>query len=294
MSILSKIFVVLVTILSVALVAMVVPFVAKTEMLREQLRELEGDKQVADYTAASRQQEVNLLRQGESERNSRLTAESLVLKNQITELATQVGKADADARSAREQSGRLQSDLSRLVAAEQQHADINKSLSDELTLRRKELVTQQTKNIQLADANNSLQAERETLDRQVRRFAEQITLQEDEIAKLEKTLSRVPADIRNQLAKGEDEVTTSATFEPETPIRGLVNKVQKVDDSVFIEISVGVNDGVTKNMKFLVHRGNKFLGTLVITAVDAKAAAGKMQFAQEDVVAGDAVLAGGF
>jgi len=294
LSILSKIFVVLVTILSVALVAMVVPFVAKTEMLREQLRELEGDKQVADYTAASRQQEVNLLRQGESERNSRLTAESLVLKNQITELATQVGKADADARSAREQSGRLQSDLSRLVAAEQQHADINKSLSDELTLRRKELVTQQTKNIQLADANNSLQAERETLDRQVRRFAEQITLQEDEIAKLEKTLSRVPADIRNQLAKGEDEVTTSATFEPETPIRGLVNKVQKVDDSVFIEISVGVNDGVTKNMKFLVHRGNKFLGTLVITAVDAKAAAGKMQFAQEDVVAGDAVLAGGF
>jgi hypothetical protein len=71
--------------------------------------------------------------------------------------------------------------------------------------------------------------------------------------------------------------------------------VQKVEDTTFVQINVGSADGVAKNMKFLVHRGNQLLGTLVITNVDTKASAGKLQVVGPGmlVAQGDAVLTGG-
>ena len=85
-----------------------------------------------------------------------------------------------------------------------------------------------------------------------------------------------------------------ASFVPETPIRGQVTRVEQIDDETFVEVNVGTNDGVATNMKFLVHRGSQFLGSLVITNVDVQSSAGRMQLLQGQVAIGDAILTGGY
>jgi hypothetical protein len=80
---------------------------------------------------------------------------------------------------------------------------------------------------------------------------------------------------------------------PETPIRGQVMEVRQQDGQTFVQLNVGEKDNVLPDMKFWVHRGEKFLGTVRITAVNAQSSAGKVQLAQGTVKKNDQVLTGG-
>ena len=57
-------------------------------------------------------------------------------------------------------------------------------------------------------------------------------------------------------------------------------------------VNVGTNDGVAKGMQFMVHRGDTYLGKLVIEDVDANASAGRMVLSKAPVQTDDAILAG--
>ena len=61
MSALSKTFVVLVTILSVALVTLIVPHVANRQHYKKQISELDQARKAADITAGLRQKEITAL-----------------------------------------------------------------------------------------------------------------------------------------------------------------------------------------------------------------------------------------
>ncbi|HEX7010561.1 MAG TPA: hypothetical protein VF184_11295, partial [Phycisphaeraceae bacterium] len=61
-----------------------------------------------------------------------------------------------------------------------------------------------------------------------------------------------------------------------------------------VQVNVGRSDGVQENMKFMVHRGDQFVGNLVIEAVDADASAGRIVLAKDQIQPGDAILAGSF
>jgi len=51
-------------------------------------------------------------------------------------------------------------------------------------------------------------------------------------------------------------------------------------------------DGVVERMRFVVQRGDQFVGTLVITAVEQRNSAGQMKLVDQEVTEGDIVSAG--
>ncbi len=291
MGVLTKVFVVLVSMMSVLLVALIVPFVANTENFKQQLDDASAAKTAAEESARLRQNELNAAQSTESEKVTLLKSQAENLITQINLLTQQLAESEARAQSESAKLSKFESDWSRLSAANQQYAQITKELQAELKQRREQVIDLQTKSIQLADRNNEMESQLEALTRQVRRVHEKMTNLQEQNADLERRMAQLPPQWQAKLLSEETQVTP---FVPETPIRGQITRVEQLDDEVFVQVNVGSNDGVATNMKFLVHRGSQFLGSLIITTVDEQTAAGRMQLLQGNVAVGDLILTGGY
>lgn len=292
MSVLTKIFVVLVAILAVALVALVVPFVARTEDFKDQLEQAQGEVRTLKASLNNTQSQLAAAKANESKFFRDMAALKQSLEDRIAEQAAQLNDANAALTQERSKSAQASADLARLAIAEQAHAEITKSLQAELTLRRDELIETRKSFAEKSAESDRLQSDVDAAKRQLARNQEALTVLEERNAKLESNWIRVPNDVRMTIT-GAEATAEGAPYEPSTAIRGQVTKVQKVDDTTFVQINVGSADGVASNMKFYVHRGGQFLGTMVVTNVDTKAAAGRLQLSQGVIAKGDLVLTGG-
>jgi hypothetical protein len=287
---LTKVFVVLVTVLSVVLVALVVPFVANTENYKAKLAVAQSDRDAASARAKGLETAAGIAAERDAERVANLVNENRLLTTQRNEYANKLGDISSSLSSERASKGKADADVSRLSASNAQLTSITAALQTELSLRRKENEEKQATAIAQADQIRDLEGAKETLSRQVRSLQQQVVAVQDRSKTLEDAMARLDPSTRAQIMGGEQ--TGGPEFEASTPILGKITAVQRVAEDTFVQINVGKNDGVQANMKFLVHRGNQFLGTLVITTVDGRAAAGRLRLSQGDIVAGDAVLSG--
>ena len=263
-----------------------------SENYKQQLDDAIVANAAAEELARLRQNELNAAQSNESEKITFLRAQAENLVTQINLLTQQLAQSEARVQAESSKLAKYEADWSRLTAANQQYAQITKGIQAELKERREKMVGQQTRSIQLADRNNELESQLGALTRQVRRVHEQLTELQDRNVDLERKLAQLPPQIRDKLFAAEE--TAAAPFVPETPIRGRITRIEKYEDETFVQINVGTNDGVATNMKFLIHRGNQFLGTLIITKIDAQSSAGRIQLLQGQVVVGNLVLTGGY
>ncbi len=293
MSILTKIFVVLVTVLSIALVALIVPFVAKVEDYKSQVGRADQARASAEATARLRQAEIGALKDKESERFIALSAENTALTSQIASLTEELATSRAQYQAAQADKAKNDATIAGLTSANEQFAAITAGLQGELDQRRKQSVELATQSVQLKDRNFELQGQLDTLTREVRKLRENMTQIAERNSDLEGMFERLDPSIRQQVLGKDSEVTSAQPFMPQTSIGGAVTAVEALDGETFVQVNIGKNDGVEANMKFWVHRGGQYLGTLVITRVDANASAGRMLFKEQEIAKGDAVLTGG-
>lgn len=287
MSILTKVFVVLVAVLSIMLVTLVVPFVHNTQNYRQVAEEAKLDAAVASATAKVLQGENEAMAQREVQKVTELKSALQSLQENNGELIAKLASAEATASTEKAAKVQAEANLSRLIAAEEQHAQIVKAMDAELQSRRPEMVKLQRQIIEMIDRNNEISSQLEAQNRLVRNNAEELTQQGVYISQLEEQLAKVSPESRATTA-----ATPTGEFEASTTIQGTVTDVQKADDLTFAQINVGSSDGVQENMKFLVHRSGQYVGTLVVTKVDTKASAGRVKLAQGELAAGDVVLSG--
>lgn len=289
MSVLTKLFVVLVTVLSVLLVALVVPFVANTENYKEQLTKEKERRVAADQIAAIRQSDLSVVVDGIDDQIRALKSENMDLVRQMNLLWSKLADAEARELAERARNDQIHADVSRMIAANEQHAEMNMALSSELTQRRNAMIDLQTKMIELTDRGTELEGQLATADRQVRSFQEQMIEREEELQDLNDRIAKLPPDVRSRIYSGE----VSEEFEPQPKLAGRIVNLNAIGDQTFAEIDIGQNDMVKENMKFLVHRENQFLANLVITELDAQYSAGRLTLVEGPVQVGDMVLTGG-
>lgn len=292
MSILTKVFVVLVTFLSVLLVALVVPFVARTEDFKTKLQAEQDLKLRAQAAARARESEITELASREGERFTALMAEKRNLTSTITQLSESLASANSGVQQLQADKAKQEANLNRLTAAADQYGQITKSLQEELNLRRDQLVDLQTRSIELADRNDDLATQLEAANRQVRRSREQTVELQQQITRLEGFVAKLDPAIRQQITAA-DQTVGDTEFVPATTIRGHITRVEQAGGETFVQMDIGGNDGVEVNMKFWVHRGGQFLGTAVVVKVDTNASAARMRIVEGAVAAGDTVLTGG-
>ncbi|MCC7192453.1 MAG: hypothetical protein IT444_06675 [Phycisphaeraceae bacterium] len=289
MSVLTKVFVVLVTVLSILLVALFVPFVAKTENYKEQVRLAKTEAEGARQTAAQRQTEINTMQNKQTEAYVQLQSAKALVDQQVLALNDRLAQSEKEGLEAKADLVKREADLTQLSAAAKLSTQLQEAMEAELRDRRTAMVSQQTRMIELQDRIEEITSQLQAAERQRKRDAERLVDLETQLAETTKRLAQGGSAVAANTAGP----TAPATFESSVTINGSVTKVDKVEGDSFAQINVGSAGGVEENMRFLVHRGDVYLGTLVITAVDTNAASGRMTLSTGDIQAGDKVLSGG-
>jgi len=277
--ILTKAFMVIATLLSVALSALVIAYAANTDKIRQDYSEvkveLEATKAALSAGTSTQSQQIVRLEQQVGDLTSRLSdANSKVtaLQDERATLQRDKAQAVADKTSA-------ESKISEQTEVARTQATLLTNLGDEVrTLRKNELVYKQ-RQLEMEDRLNDLQAQRDVLDQNYR------ALQEE--------LAQLKQGTTTTVAGGG--AATNAPFQYSGPvIMGKVESVQRDPGTnrTLAKLSIGSNDRVAKNMLMRVVRNNQFIANVVVTQADLSYSIGAVDTLgkQVEVREGDTVV----
>ncbi|HEV2294925.1 MAG TPA: hypothetical protein VGR35_13815 [Tepidisphaeraceae bacterium] len=271
MSPLTKLFVVLQVILSIALTAAVVVYVSREDV---QLQNLNAARTAAAAAASEADQARTALNAAQNQLTN--------VQQQMNQQATQLNTS--------------------LTAAQQQIADLNVQLAKANTNNATQAlqITQLTEGLKAAtdttaNLNQTVAQLRQSSDDAVRRSAEA----SQRISELENTLQVTEAQRRNlaeQLAEAQRNVTQlsnaledqgvnprqvlAGDIRPRTAgvnINGVIREKRDIADVPYATISVGAADDVEPGMEFKVVQGDRFLGTLTVDSVEQQEATGRLR-----------------
>lgn len=284
MSILTKIFVVLVTVLSVALVGMMVSFVARSEDYKGKYEDAVSKITLLDQTAKVRQAQITQLQENLNGQISSLNADKNRLEQENQTSSSKLAEASTENVKLKAEKEKAEADTTQLVATTKILADINQAIKVEVDQRREKQAAAELALIQITDTNNELHAQVDTLGRERKSLNERIVA-------LEKANEDLSTKVASMPAKSETTPSAPSEYVPDVAIHGQVVATDKVDSVVFVKINVGTTDRVRENTKFMIHRKGDYVATMTVTSVDTKSSAGKVVLAKGDVMPGDEVLA---
>jgi hypothetical protein len=275
--------VVLVAVLSVVLVALVVPFVASTENYQAQLREQTTLLRAAEAEATTAQAQVR----------EQYTAAAA--QREMLEMAAEGLSADLDATRAE-----LASTETQLVEA-RANAQVQVAVNEALAQAVQQGQTRMDQMMAQVDSLRSqmldVSADRNESDDTVAvltgrnaRLAEQLRRQTELLAAAEQEaqdLAQELIDLR-PFVSGEGSAPPVASDR----VSGEVVGVDSDRTPTLVQVNVGQRDGVRENMEFIISRDTQFLGTLIITTVDQREAVGTVQSPRGEIRSGDSVQTG--
>lgn len=278
MSPLTKALVLLVTILSIVLVALVIPFVARTDDLNAQIKDLQTRVSVANAAAAKADGDKAALQEQLAKSDDQLSGDLRDLRSENEKLTQTVTTLEAQVKESNSQATKLGTTISLMTATQDQLTNILQNRNEALAEAQSSNVDYQKQNAQLAQANNDLDAQVTGLSRTVRLLNEKVV------------------DLQGQLAGGAagpggdgGPVGPGTTAE----IRGSITGVQNIDDITLISLNVGANDAVSPNTKFVIFRnGDQFVGTATIKSVDETVSVARIDSSKGPIRVGDNAMTG--
>lgn len=287
MSTLTKVFVVLLVISSIAFTSMTVSITAQTANWREIAKRYEQHAQVADTNLrnliaansaelASAAETINTHLDTIAQQEATLET---IRENELNPLRDELRQVKVSKAATEAMNSGL---LAQLGNAE--------SIRDEYRGQRDGLERQsvdlQRRNIDLNDRVNELTANMSVLVEQKRQYEQQLNVLRDENKRLARA-TRSPALGETMEAPTGAAMTNVSPASPVSvsPIRG---RIVDVSGDV-MTISVGAADGVEKEMLFVIHRNGEYVGDLRISMVDPSQAAGRLVSSRVAVQDGDLV-----
>ena len=270
--ILTKIFIVLVTLLAVAMVPLVATYTTNEDSYR------------AKYRAADAQQRLAMIRAGDAE--TALFAQRVQLKNEIDAKDATILSLHTDQVRTRE---RFQSLLDQIRRLELQVSQSNANLqalssASEVNSELKQRFV--TENYTLRE--NIIDAERMVLNLEDlledKRLEAQGALRAEQKAReehheMEKQLDSMRSRLTAYLSKfGELETVAIVDhgMAPDRTISSTVLTVSRNNDDVLVEINAGSRDGVQKGWIMTVGQDGTFLGRLQVEQVDINRSIGRV------------------
>ncbi len=273
MSSLTKVFTVLLVLLSIVSSVMTISVVARTNDWRDTAQKYETNARIADTNlrnmiaagaaveATSRDAvRTHLARIGELE--TQMQANNA----ELAKLRTDIARVEAEKSSAEAMNRGL---LAQVESARSGENEVRKQLAD-IERRNVEL---ERRNIDLNDRVNEQTAQIAVLDEQKRQFEQQLNILKGEADKLSNQGRRSGVSSENPAGTAMSNVTalTPGTG-GSSAIRGSVVEVR---DNL-ITISNGSADGVKKDMEFVISRDSQYVGKLKISHTEPTRAAGRM------------------
>ena len=259
MHVLTKVFVVIAAILSVALSALVIAFAVNTDRIREDYQNVVSAKATieAQYSAASSISEQERVRLNSAIEQLNRDSASLqanlgTLQNERNSLAAAKARAETE-RDA------ITSKIAELGETVKTQAALITSYRTEVTSLRDAELDFRKRALDMDNRVNDLESQREVLEQNFRAIQEQL-------AEAKRSTSGMPAA---GIVSGNSEQSFVYTG---PRIQGRVEEV-RVDSATgktLVRLSVGTNDKAAKNMKFFIVRADEFIANVVVAQPDMK------------------------
>ncbi|HRX83663.1 MAG TPA: hypothetical protein P5572_01445 [Phycisphaerae bacterium] len=267
MSTLTKIFVVLMVVFSIAFTMSTIGFVAKTNKWRDLAQKYRDEAQVVQVNMR------NLAASHAAEKTVWVDSKRS-LDDRIADLSGQVERVTADLVDARQQLDKLGTEKSNADARVDQllaQLDVERTGRQEQaglreTAEKRNQVLE-TRNAELNTRLEELSARIVVLVQQQRQLEQQVNILKDENSKM----ADAGGGNRVSVNSGRSSAPSAAPIGV-APIRGEIVEVA----GNLATISVGSADGVRDGMVFVIYRGSEYIGDLKVTEVEPNQAAGEL------------------
>ena len=286
MSVLTKVFIVLTSVLCIALSCLFVASAAQWDNHRANAEDL---LKARDAAIASAQAAASTSQAG------------LAMKDQeLAAAAEKIRVAQNEAQRLRDQNAQLSSELALLQNKQLESDADRKKLQEILNVATGEMKALQKQNQNLLTQNIDLQSRMSRLNSRVLELTTNVTILQDQNRNVQEKLYAC----EQQVARAEGGKAYAATPAEEAGLPGATAVAPTVTgeirgaiielDGVYATINVGESMGVVPGMTFMVYReGGTYLGDLVVERVTPGQAGGRLTtLAEAGVREGDAVVYG--
>lgn len=272
MHILSKVFVVLVALLSVALVPLVVSQSANQATYKQQAEDAKSELASVNATLQTSQAAAARLEASLQVQKAQLEGERSALQSELADKVARVRTLEAEVANAQVAQAKFQAGLDLLSSNDREKVELVKKLTDQLTesrtkevQARSELVAAEGELAQLTSKyENAVQARRD-LEEEVQKLMESKTQAE----------ARGPAQA--QPAGPAAALGTAGEIERVAADRNLIARVidvRRTPEAIYAEIDAGSSSGVRQGWTLMIGDGATFVGDLRIIRVDVNRAVG--------------------
>ena len=267
MSPLTRLFVILLVVLSLLNSAAIVVYVNKEDITKQSLDDTRKQRDAARAESSALQQQLASAQLNLTTVQDQSNANASAASAENTRLQREISRLNVDLAQASGAAATQQLDISRLTEALNASQTSSGKLSEEVNRLRggnDTLVRQSAElNSTVSDLTNKL----DVTERDRRLLAEQLTQMRASAEQMQRTIQSSGLSPRQQ------EVAAARSG---PPINGVVRDVRTINGRQYATISVGAADGVAQGMEFkVVERGTmNFLGTLTVNSVYPNEATG--------------------
>jgi chromosome segregation ATPase len=274
----TKVFVVLTAVLSIALSCLFIAAAAQTANWKQLAQDYQ-DRQTAEFMHRMNLQAIM---------EATLSMRDQQLQAKARDLAAAQDLATRQADELKQLQASLAREMNDRVAAQAGQA----KLQEILGMQNAEVAALQKQNQMLLAQNIDFQTRNTRLNSRVLELTSNNTILTDQVRNLqEKLYAAEQQAVRTaQGGRPAERATGVVAVSPSLP-SPIMGQVVSVDGN-YASINVGQASGVTQGMTFMVHRGSNFLADIVVDRVWPDQAGGKLKSIQQEIRPGDSVSYG--
>jgi len=267
LSTLSKVFIVVLVVFSITFTTMTISIVAQSTHWRDTALKYQDHARVADTNLR------NLI--------AASAAELATARDSINSHLEKVGELEGQVQTSATEASKLRSDLTKADSEKSSAESMNRGLLAQLQIAEsarneykkhrddieKRNIELERRNIDLNDRVNEQTARIAVLMEQKRQFEQQINILRADLDK----------SGRGGRALEQPAGAAMANVNALNPVGGSAVRGRVIDvEGNHVSISVGSADGVKRDMEFVIHRGQQYVGKMQIQKVEPSQAAGRV------------------
>lgn len=284
MSTLTKVFVVLLAVFSIAFTMMTVSIVAQTTKWKDLAEQNERAAQVADSHVRNLHAANAALLASAADTINTKSGRIAVLEGDRQQLANRLAQTESVLAQAEMAKGAADAMSSGLVAQLKVANDASRMYREQRDDLERTGTDLTHRNIDLNERVNEQTAHIAVLLAEKRQFEQQIHIIRTDNERLAQEARRLSAGMTLEEASGAAMANVDAlTPVAGTPIRGRVLDIA----GSRVTLSIGSADGVKKDMVFVIHRDGQYIGDVKIGIVDPNRCAGRLVQSNEKPLVGD-------
>ena len=287
MSTMTKVFVVLTSVVAIVLSCLAVATAARWSNVKQ---DLDSYQQLYQAELVSRMSTQSL------------AATALAMKDdELRRAAAAATKKDDELREQGDQLAAARIELARKTNEAAAFEAGRKKLEEMLGVQTAELTSAQKHNQELFSQNITLQTQNQRLASRTLELTGQLTIAVDENRNLqeklyasEQAMKQVQQGVAGRAASGAAPEAPAGAVPVSPLVRGPISgEIVQVDDG-YVSMNIGESSGVVKGMPFMVYRGQIYVGDIEVESVRPKEAGGKVKLVKsgQQIQRGDRVVYG--